>query len=81
MILVMKKNFNNHKIYIGMFTISIVNCMKKNHILAKTFRLLSSSWFLFFKLSQILGPIQVLANSVKKYGYNNLAFEVYAKNN
>jgi hypothetical protein len=50
---------------------------KKNQILAKTFHLLSSTWTLFFKLPQILGPIQVLANSLKQHDYNNLAFEVY----
>jgi hypothetical protein len=29
-----------------------------------------------FKLPQILGLIQVLASSLKKHDYNNLAFEV-----
>jgi hypothetical protein len=33
-------------------------------------------WILFFKVSQILGPIQILASSLKKHDYNNLAFEV-----
>jgi hypothetical protein len=59
-----------------MFTTSIL--IEKNQILAKTFRLLSSTWTLFFKLPQILGPIQVLASSLKKHDYNNLAFEVHA---
>jgi hypothetical protein len=36
---------------------------KKNKILGKMFRLLSNTWTLFFKLPQILGPIQVLASS------------------
>jgi hypothetical protein len=52
---------------------------KKNQIFAKKIHLLSSTWTLFFKLPQILSPIQVLANNVKKHDYNNLAFEVYAK--
>jgi hypothetical protein len=29
-------------------------------------------------LPQNLGPIQVLASSVKKHDYNNLAFEIHA---
>jgi hypothetical protein len=29
-------------------------------------------------MSQILGPIQVLASSVKKHDYSNLTFEVHA---
>jgi hypothetical protein len=62
-----------------MFTTSILKCLKKNQILAKTFHLLSSTWTLFFKLPQILGPIQILASSFKKHDYNNLAFEVHAK--
>jgi hypothetical protein len=60
-----------------MLTKSILRCLKKNQIIAKTFHLLSSTWTLFFKLSQILGPIQVLASSLKKHDYNNLTFEVY----
>jgi hypothetical protein len=42
MILVTKTNSINQKNYIGMFTTSILRCMKKNQILAKTFDLLSS---------------------------------------
>jgi hypothetical protein len=53
---------------------------KKNQILAKTFHLLSNIWTLFFKLPQILGPIQLFANSFKKHDYNNLTFEVHANN-
>jgi len=49
---------------------------KKNQIVAKTFHLLSRT--LFFKLPQILGPIQVLASSLEKHDYNDLAFEVHA---
>jgi hypothetical protein len=47
-------------------------------MLAKTFHVFSSAWALFFKLSQILGPIQVLASIFKKHDYNNLIFEVHA---
>jgi hypothetical protein len=46
-----------------MFTISILKCIKENEIFAKTFQLLSNTWSLFFKLPQILGPIQVFASS------------------
>jgi hypothetical protein len=52
--------------------------LEKNQIFAKTFHLLSNIWTLFFKLSQILGPIQVFASSAKKHDYNNLAFEIHA---
>jgi hypothetical protein len=62
MILVTKTNSVNH-IYIYMLTTSILRYLKKNQILAKAFHLLSSTWTLFFKLPQILGMIQVLANS------------------
>jgi hypothetical protein len=48
---------------------------KKKKILLKKFNLLSSTWTIFFKLSQILGPIQVLASNVKKHDYNNLALK------
>jgi hypothetical protein len=69
--LVMKTNSINQKNYIGMFTTSILNCMKKNQIFVKTFHLLESTWISFFKLPQILGPIQVLVSNVKKNDYNN----------
>jgi hypothetical protein len=78
MILVMKKSSINQKIYIKMFTTSILKCLKKNKKLAKIFHLLSSTWTLFFKLSQTLGLIQVLASSLKSHDYNNIAFEVHA---
>jgi hypothetical protein len=70
-----EKKFINQKYYIKMFTTFILKCMKKNKILAKAFHLLSSTWTLFFKLSQTLGPIQVLANSFKN---TIIAFEVHA---
>jgi hypothetical protein len=38
---------------------------KKKKILAKKTRLFSSIWISFFKLPQILGPIQVFASSLK----------------
>jgi hypothetical protein len=45
------------------FTTSILKCsQKKNQILTKTFHQFSSTWTLFFKLPQILGPIQIFAN-------------------
>jgi hypothetical protein len=55
-----------------------LRCFKKHKILAKTFNLLSNTWTLFFKLPQILSPIQVLANSLKEHDYNNLPFEIHA---
>jgi hypothetical protein len=62
-----------------MFTTSILKCLnKKSKILAKIFHILQNISTLFFKLSQILGPIQVLATSLKEHDYNNLAFEVHA---
>jgi hypothetical protein len=76
--LVMKINSINQKNNVRMFTTSILRCLKKNQILAKTFHLLSNIWTLFFKLSQILGQIQVLANTLEKHVYNNLVFEVHA---
>ncbi len=60
MILVMKTNSLTKNTYIGMFTTSILKCMKKNQIFAKKFHLLSSNLTLFIKLPQILGQIQVL---------------------
>jgi len=80
MTLVMKKNFINHKIYIGMF-ISIVSCMKKKPYTCKNISPTFKRFIFIFQSSQILGPIQVLVNSVKIYDYNNIAFEVYANKN
>jgi hypothetical protein len=77
MILVMKTNLINTKHYIRMFTTTILRCLKKKSILAKTFHLLSSTWTLFFELPQIWGPNQILASSVKKHDYNKLTFEVH----
>jgi hypothetical protein len=48
-----------------MFTTSILRYLKKNQILTKTFHVFSSTWTLFFKLPQILGPIQVFVSSFK----------------
>ncbi len=82
MILIMKKNSIDQKNYIEMFTTSILMCMKYIYIyiymFAKNIHLLSSTWTLFFKQPQILGPIQVFASNVKKHDYNNLIFEVNA---
>ncbi len=78
MILVMKTNSINQKNILECSPHQYWGAWKNNQILAKTFHLLSSIWALFFKLPQILGPIQGLASSLKKHGYNNLAFEVHA---
>ncbi len=51
------------------------DALKNFKKLEKTFNLLSNTWTLFFKLPQILGPIQVFANNLKKHDYNNLPFE------
>jgi hypothetical protein len=77
MILVMKTNSIYQKICIGMFMHINIEVHEKNQTFTEKIHLLSSTWTLFFKLSQILGPIQVLVNSVKKHDYNNLAFEVH----
>jgi len=58
-----------------MFTTSILKCLKKKPNTCK------NVWTLFFKLSQSLGPIQVLASSLKKHDCKNLAFEVHANKN
>jgi len=78
MILVMKKNSINQKILLGCSSHQYWGAWKKNQTLAKTFHLLSNTWILFFKLSQILGPILKLVSSLKIHDYNNLAFEVHA---
>jgi hypothetical protein len=78
MILVMKTNSINQKNNIRMFTTSILKCLKKNQILAKTFHLPSNICILFFKLPQILGSIQILVSNRKIHDYNHLDFEVHA---
>jgi hypothetical protein len=42
-----------------------IEVFQKNQMFAKTFHLLSNTSTLFFKLPQILGPIQVFASSLK----------------
>jgi len=74
----MKIDSINQKIILECSPHQYWGALKKNKIFAKTFHLLSNIWTLFFKLSQILGPIQVFASSVKKHDYNNLAFEIHA---
>jgi hypothetical protein len=64
-----------------MFTTSIVKCLKKKPNTCKNISPVSSTWNLFFKLSQILGLIEVFASSLKKRDYNNLVFEVHANKN
>ncbi len=78
MILVMKKYSINQKYYIRMFTTSILKCLKTNPNTCKNISLSFKYLNFTFKLPQILGPIQVLANNLKKHDYNNLAFEVHA---
>ncbi len=72
----MKTNSINQKNLYYNVHINVEVLEKKNQILAKTFHLFSSTRTLFFKLSQILSPIQVLASSFKKHDYNNLTFKV-----
>jgi hypothetical protein len=67
MILVMKKKLINQKIILECSANQYWDAWKKNQILAKTFHLFSNTWTLFFKLPQILGPIQILASSLKKH--------------
>jgi hypothetical protein len=55
--------------------------MKKNQIPLKMLQLLSSTWKLFFNLSQILSLIQIFASSLKTHDYNNLTFEIHANKN
>jgi len=55
--------------------------LEKNQMFAKTFHLFSNIRTLFFKLPEILGPIQVLESSFLKHDYNNLTFEVHANKN
>jgi len=78
MILVMKKNSINQKIYIGISPYQYWGAWKINQIFVKTFHILSSTWILFLKMPQILGLFQVLTSSVNKHDYKNLAFEVHA---
>jgi hypothetical protein len=77
MILVMKKNTVNQKIYIGISPYQYWGAWKKNQIFVRKFHLLSSTWFLFFKMPQILGLFQILASNVNKHDYKNLTFEVH----
>jgi hypothetical protein len=78
MILTMKKISINQNIYIKMFTTSILRCLKQKPNTCKTISpTFKCTWILLFKLPQILGPIQVLTNSLKKHDYNNLTFEFH----
>jgi hypothetical protein len=78
MILIMKTNSINQKNNIECSPHQYLGAWKKIQILAKTFHLLSSTWTIFFKLPQILGPIQVIASRLEKHDYNHLLFEVHA---
>jgi hypothetical protein len=64
----MKTNSINPKNYLRIFTTSILRRLK---IKPNTCKNISP----ILKQSQILGPIQILASSLKKHDYNNLAFE------
>ncbi len=69
MILVMKKNFKfNQKIILKCSPHKYWGALKKK---PNTCKNISSTWTLFLKLLQILGPIQVLARNLKKHNYNN----------
>jgi hypothetical protein len=57
-----------------MFATSILRCLKKNQILAFTYFQVIE---LTFKLTQISGPIQVVASRSKRHDYSNLTFEVH----
>jgi hypothetical protein len=61
----MKKNSTNQKLYIKMFTTSILRCFKKKSKYLQ-------EYFTYF---------QVLASSLKNHDYNNLSFEVHANKN
>jgi hypothetical protein len=78
MILIMKTNSINQKHYIKMFTTSILRCLGKKPNTCKNISPTFNYLNFIFKLPQISGPIQVLANSLKKHDYNDLAFEVHA---
>jgi hypothetical protein len=69
----MKTNPINQKNNVRMFITSILKCLKKNYI-SPTFKYLN----FIFKLPQILGPIQIFANTLKIHDYNNLVFEIHA---
>jgi hypothetical protein len=60
-----------------MFTTSILRFLKKKNTcknITSTFKYL----IFFWKFPQILVLIQVIESSLRKHGYNNLAFEVHA---
>ncbi len=79
MIFVMKTNSINQKHYIGMFTTSILRCIKKKtKYLQKHFTYFQIFKLHFSKYHKFLGSIQIFASSVKKHEYNNLAFEIHA---
>ncbi len=64
-----------------MFTTSILNCLKKNPNTCKNISPTQKYLNFIFKVPQVLGPIQVLASSLKKHDYNNLTFEVHVNKN
>ncbi len=66
MILIMKKTQLTKKITLECSSQQYWSVWKKNQIVTKTFYLLSRIGTLFFKLSQSLGPIQVLISNFFK---------------
>jgi len=81
MILVMKTKSINQKKKKECSQYQYWGAWEKIQTLAKIFHQLSNIWTLFFKLPQILGPIQIFASRLRKHDYNNLAFEVHANKN
>jgi hypothetical protein len=81
MILVMKTKSINQKKTLECSQHQYWGAWKKIQILAKIFHQLSNIWTLFFKVPQILGPIQIFASRLRKHDYSNLAFEVHANKN
>jgi len=77
MILIMKKTPITKTIVLESSPHQYWGAWKKIEYLQKNFTYFH--WTLFFKLPKILGPIQVLINSVKKHDYNNLIFEIHVK--
>jgi hypothetical protein len=78
MILGMKTNLINQKIYIRILTTSILRCLKKKPNTCKNISPTCKYLNFIFQIAQILGPILVFVSSLKKHDYNNLTFEIYA---
>ncbi len=81
MILVVKTNSINQNNYSGMFTTSILRCMKKNKILVKTCHLLFKYLNFIFQIATNFKSNSSMCKWCKTNYYNNLAFEVHANKN